>query len=57
MVYCAAEPSRCEGIPGLHRWKRTLAMETFCSTPEERQIVGNQPSHRHPEEKEHHAMD
>ena len=57
MVYCAAEPSRCEGIPGLRRWKRTLAMETFCSTPEERQIVGNQPSHRHPEEKEHHAMD
>ncbi|MGC9454050.1 MAG: FAD-dependent oxidoreductase [Phycisphaerae bacterium] len=44
MVYCACRPSRCKGIPGLRRWKRTLAMETFCSTPEERQILGNNAS-------------
>jgi NADPH-dependent 2,4-dienoyl-CoA reductase/sulfur reductase-like enzyme/rhodanese-related sulfurtransferase len=42
MVYCASRPAACKGIPGLRRWKRTLAMETFCSTPEERQIVENQ---------------
>jgi len=41
MVYCAACPSKCEGIPGLHRWDRALALETFCSTPEERKIVAN----------------
>ncbi len=41
MVYCACHPSQCQGIPGLRRWKRTLAMETFCSTPEERQILEN----------------
>jgi len=46
MVYCAYYPSRCKGIPGLHRWKRTLAMETFCSTPEERQILENHPARR-----------
>ncbi len=57
MVYCAALPSRCKGIPGLRRWKRTLAMETFCSTPEERQIVENQSGRRRPEEQDDHAMD
>jgi len=41
MVYCATCPSKCDGIPGLHRWDRALAMETFCSTPEERKIVAN----------------
>jgi len=41
MVYCAAYPDKCKGIPGLHRWKRALALETFCSTPEERKILGN----------------
>jgi len=56
MVYCAAEPSRCKGIPGLRRWKRVLAMETFCSTPEERQIVENQSLRRHQEEKNNHAV-
>jgi len=39
VVYCAAQPSRCKGIPGLRRWKRSLALETFCSTPEERRIL------------------
>ena len=39
LVYCAVCPSKCKGIPGLHRWKRSLALETFCSTPEERNIV------------------
>ena len=39
LVYCAVHPSRCKGIPGLHRWKRALALETFCSTPEERLIL------------------
>ena len=39
MVYCATCPSECKGIPGLHRWQRALALETFCSTPEERTIV------------------
>jgi len=41
MVYCAACPSKCKAIPGLHRWDRALALETFCSTPEERKIVAN----------------
>ena len=56
MVYCATRPSRCKGIPGLHRWKRTLAMETFCSTPEERQILKNH-SARRLREQEDHAVD
>ena len=41
MVYCATYPSKCKGIPGLHRWDRALALETFCSTPEERKILAN----------------
>jgi len=41
MVYCATYPSKCKGIPGLHRWKLALALETFCSTPEERKIIEN----------------
>jgi len=41
MVYCALHPSKCKGIPGLHRWKRSLALETFCSTPEESKILAN----------------
>jgi len=41
MVYCAMYPSKCKGIPGLHRWDRALALETFCSTPEERRILAN----------------
>ncbi|MDY7010124.1 MAG: FAD-dependent oxidoreductase [Planctomycetota bacterium] len=41
MVYCAESPAKCKEIPGLHRWKRILALETFCSTPEERNIVRN----------------
>jgi len=41
MVYCATYPSKCKGIPGMHRWDRALAMETFCSTPEERKILEN----------------
>ena len=40
MVYCAMCPSKCKGIPRLHHWKRALALETFCSTPEERRILG-----------------
>jgi hypothetical protein len=56
MVYCASQPSRCKGIPGLRRWKRTLAMETFCSTPEERQILENHPARRL-QEQEDHAVD
>jgi len=56
MVYCASQPSRCKGIPGLRRWKRTLAMETFCSTPEERQILENHSARRIQEQKDH-AMD
>jgi len=43
MLYCAMCPSECKGIPGLHRWDRALALETFCSTPEERKILGNRP--------------
>jgi len=39
MVYCAVRPERCPGIPGLNRWRRVLALETFCSTPEERQLL------------------
>jgi len=57
MVYCAAQPARCKGIPGLRRWKRTLAMETFCSTPEERQILENHSARRRLKEQEDHAMD
>jgi len=41
MVYCAMCPSKCKDIPGLHRWKRSLALETFCSTPEQKTIVRN----------------
>jgi NADPH-dependent 2,4-dienoyl-CoA reductase/sulfur reductase-like enzyme/rhodanese-related sulfurtransferase len=41
MVYCAACPSKCKGIPRLRHWKRALALETFCSTPEERKILGD----------------
>ncbi len=36
-VYCASRPAECKGIPGLANWKRILALETFCSTPEERE--------------------
>ena len=57
MVYCASQASRCKGIPGLRRWKRTLAMETFCSTPEERQILENHSARRRLQEQEDHAMD
>ncbi len=41
MVYCALHPSKCKGIPGLHRWNRSVALETFCSTPEESKILAN----------------
>jgi len=41
MIYCATHPSKCKGIPGLHRWNRALALETFCSTPEERKILAS----------------
>jgi NADPH-dependent 2,4-dienoyl-CoA reductase/sulfur reductase-like enzyme/rhodanese-related sulfurtransferase len=41
MVYCALYPSKCKEIPGLRRWKRALALETFCSTPEQKNIVRN----------------
>jgi len=57
MVYCACRPSRCKGIPGLRRWKRTLAMETFCSTPEERQILENHSARRRLKEQDNHAVD
>jgi len=57
MVYCAARPSRCKGIPGLRRWKRTLAMETFCSTPEERQILENHSARRLLQEQDDRAVD
>ena len=57
LVYCAAYPSKCKGIPGLHRWHRALALETFCSTPEERGIVENQSGRRRPQEQDDHAMD
>jgi len=39
VMYCAANLSACAEIPGLRRWKRVLALETFCSTPEERSVV------------------
>jgi len=39
VIYCAANPSDCRTIPGLRRWKRLLALETFCSTPEEKEIL------------------
>jgi len=39
MMYCAANPSACPQIPGLRRWKRVLALETFCSTPEQKNVV------------------
>jgi len=39
VVYCATHPSKCAGIPGLRRWKRLLAMETFCSTPQQRALL------------------
>jgi len=45
MLYCALYPSKCKGIPGLHRWKRSLALETFCSTPEERKILDSASRH------------
>jgi len=57
MVYCASRPLRCKGIPGLRRWKRTLAMETFCSTPEERQILENHSTRHRLKEQEDHAVD
>ena len=39
VIYCAVNPSLCPCIPGLHRWKRLLALETFCSTPEEKSVL------------------
>ena len=39
VIYCAANPAKCRAIPGLRRWKRLLALETFCSTPEEKEIL------------------
>jgi NADPH-dependent 2,4-dienoyl-CoA reductase/sulfur reductase-like enzyme/rhodanese-related sulfurtransferase len=39
VIYCAVHPSICPKIPGLDRWKRLLALETFCSTPEERGVL------------------
>jgi len=41
VVYCAVRPAACRAIPGLRRWKRLLAMETFCSTPEEKARLRN----------------
>jgi len=38
VVYCAVNPAKCPEIPGLRRWTRLLALETFCSTPETRQL-------------------
>ena len=39
VIYCAANPLKCAEIPGLRHWTRLLALETFCSTPEERRIL------------------
>jgi len=39
VIYCAINPSECPEIPGLRRWRRLLALETFCSTPEERKTL------------------
>jgi len=39
VIYCAANPAQCRAIPGLEHWRRLLALETFCSTPEEREIL------------------
>jgi len=39
VIYCAANPSMCPEVPGLRRWKRLLALETFCSTPEEKNVI------------------
>ncbi len=39
VIYCAANPSICPEVPGLRRWKRLLALETFCSTPEEKAML------------------
>jgi len=39
LIYCAASPSICAKLPGLRRWKRLLALETFCSTPEEKSVI------------------
>jgi len=41
MIYCAANPSTCPAVPGLRRWKRALALETFCSTPEEKDTIAS----------------
>ena len=39
VIYCAMNPLECPEIPGLRRWQRLLALETFCSTPEERKTL------------------
>lgn len=39
VIYCAANPSIRSEVPGLRRWKRLLALETFCSTPEEKAML------------------
>ena len=39
VIYCATNPSICPEVPGLRRWKRLLALETFCSTPKEKGVL------------------
>ena len=39
VMYCAVNPTKCPEIPGLRRWTRLLALETFCSTPQGRQFL------------------
>ncbi len=40
VVYCAYHPDRCAEIPGLRNWKRLVALETFCSTAEVKEMLG-----------------
>lgn len=38
-IYCAQYPEKCPSIPGLENFKRLLALETFCSTPEVKKML------------------
>ena len=36
VVGCAMSSSKCKGVPALQHWKKALALEMFCLTPEGR---------------------
>jgi len=57
VTFMAATGTSQSAFPGLRRWIRTSAMETFCSTLKERLILENHSARRRLQEQQDHAMD